>query len=177
MEGHIDIEKDVPHDVFQYACELQWNSRPADAARVFGAYLRRVKGTPDVLGEQYLAAIKMADCLNHGGHFDAAMSACRDAIGIDPTRAEAYCLAGRFHMGREQWLQAWPYLVAASSLKIPSDSPNIVFKWFYDDAPRRDLLTCATHLENKVALVEQLKLLTMATMMGLVAHANVEARP
>lgn len=176
MEAVIDVEKDKTHDVFQFACELQWNNRPADAARVFGVYLRREKGQPDDLGEQYLACIKMADCLHQGGHFDAAMSACRDAIGLDPTRAEAHCLAGRFYMGRNQWLQAWPYLVAAASLHLPANSPNIVFKWFYNDAPRQDLLTCAAHLENKVALAEQIKLLAVATMTGLVQHGQAAAQ-
>jgi hypothetical protein len=172
IEKTIDVHTAIPHDVFQYGCELQWNSRPADAEKVFGVYLDRERNRPDVMGEQYLAAIKRADCLNQAGRFGEAMACLRDAIGIDPTRAEAHCLAGRFCMLRNLWREAFPYMVAAASCQVPVNSPNIVFTWFYNDSPRRDLMTIVQHLEGREAVVEQLKMLAVATMTTLQAPAK-----
>ena len=145
-EKWINIETSSLHTVYQYACELQWNSRLADAVHAFAAFLRRSGVAPDLLGEQYLAWIKMGECSVMTGQPMEGLRAYESAIALDGDRAEAMTLAGELHLSRKNFTMAQILLREAASRKVPDYTGKYVFPWFYGDRPLRGLDLCLQHM-------------------------------
>ena len=138
----VDIDRDEPHVVFQFACELQWNALPAEAVTAFRRFLGRVDGEPDAVGDQYLACIKLADCAAGLGQVDEAVAGCLKAVGLDCRRAEAFTLAGEILLRAGRNKEAWPFLAVASALPLPAPAGKLVFPWFYGQRARDGLARC-----------------------------------
>ena len=141
-EKWIDVEAVALHDLYQYACELQWNDRPADCAATFEILFRRWGDRPDPTGELYLARIKAGECRAITGSSEVGLRHYQAAIALDPTRAEALCLAGELYMRSNAWPQALACLERAARLEVPAFTGKYVFPWFYGDRPRAALERC-----------------------------------
>lgn len=135
----VDLEHTSSHLLFQYACELHWADRWADAAAAFDRFLRQVAGEEDLTGEQYLAYLKAGECWAFLGHAEPALMRFQEAQRLDSSRAEAGCMAGEllWQLGQNDAAEA--QLAKASALEVPAYTGKYIYPWFYGDRPRQAL--------------------------------------
>ncbi|MEY9871408.1 glycosyltransferase involved in cell wall biosynthesis [Streptacidiphilus sp. MAP12-33] len=99
-----------PRTLYYRANELRDNGRHEEAAAAYAEVLELSQPA----WERYFALMSRAECLQATGrHAEAEESAVR-AVLLDPTRPEAWMVAGMIPYERGEWARAVPFFNAAS---------------------------------------------------------------
>jgi tetratricopeptide (TPR) repeat protein len=101
--------------LFYFGNELADNGRLEEAIAAWSEFIEgAARGW-----ERYSALTGMANAQLRLGRADHCEATIHRAIREDPTRAEAYVIAGRLHYDAERWSAAIPYFLAATGCKQP----------------------------------------------------------
>ncbi|HEX3824472.1 MAG TPA: glycosyltransferase [Mycobacteriales bacterium] len=105
----------APRTLFYLANELREHGRHDEAVAAYTDYIA-VSEQP---WERYSARVNVSICLSALGRHDEALAQAMEAIGEDPSRAEAYNRAALHFYQRESWAQAIPLFLAATAATRP----------------------------------------------------------
>lgn len=117
LEGEIAKGHPTSRTLFYYANELYDHKRYGEALRYYREYLGADKRpSPD----RFWALLYVAESARVLRDEDTVRAASADAIALDPSRAEGYVSLGRLFFDRQEWAQAVPLFVAATSAVKPN---------------------------------------------------------
>ena len=133
-----------------YGNELSAMGRDADAIAAWAEY---VDGAPPgwERTEALLAMARAMRRLERVGDFEATV---HRALRADPTRAEAWVLAGLLHYDAGRWAQAVPFFLAATGCTPPAE--GFVMMTDYGYVPWDYLAVCWHNLGDQARALEAL---------------------
>jgi glycosyltransferase involved in cell wall biosynthesis len=144
LEREIEGGHPAPAILYGYANELYEQGRHEDARRAYRQYLD-VDRNPGP--NRYWAQVCLAALSRQFGDDATTRAVALEAIGEDPSRAEAYVVLGLHYYDHEQWSKAAPLFIAATTTKQPTmgitRNPDYQYKaWDY-------LSVCLDRLERR----------------------------
>jgi tetratricopeptide (TPR) repeat protein len=133
LEREVEGGHPSPAALFGYANELYDLGRHEDARRAYREYLD-VDRNPGP--DRYWAQVCLAALSRQFGDETTTRAVALEAIGEDPSRAEAYVVLGLHYYDHEQWSKAAPLFIAATTTKQPTmgitRNPDYQYKaWDY----------------------------------------------
>lgn len=137
-----------PRMLVFFANELMYHQRFFEASEAYSQYL-----DAESRGEhRYWAQLSRAECLLVIGDHDGGREALLQAIGEDPSRAEAYVALGRRHFAADEWPETLPLMRAATAATRPRF--GFMREPDYSYAPWDYLSVCYERLERMSEALE-----------------------
>lgn len=136
--------------LFYFGNELADNGHDEQAIAAWSEFLEQAPPG----WERYSALTAMAGAQTRLGRLQDAEATVHRAIRLDPTRAEAYVLAGRLHYDAQRWRAAAPYFLAATGCQLPSE--GFVSVRDYGFVPWDYLSVCWHNLGDQARALEAL---------------------
>lgn len=137
-------------DVFYYGNELDDHGRREEALAAWSRFI----GEAPRGWERYTAMTRSASALAVLDRPEEADAMAHRAIREDPTRAEAYVIAGKLHYDRERWAAAAPFFLAATACRRPVE--GIVTSVDYGYRPWDFLSICYHRMGDQAKAIDAL---------------------
>jgi tetratricopeptide (TPR) repeat protein len=167
LEAAIAEGNSSPQTMFYYANELYDDERFAEAAHFYSRYLEVEPEGPD----RYWASVFLAESQRIIGDKAEAVKTAAGAIGIDPSRAEAYVTLGRVHFDANAWHDAIPLFIAATGAARPSS--GFVRDGDYSHAPWDFLAVCLDKVDRVHDAIDAAKRAVQGNPDGERVRANL----
>ncbi|MBC8274023.1 MAG: glycosyltransferase [Chloroflexi bacterium] len=139
LETYLVEYPNEPRATFYLARTYKDLEQPLAAITVYNRYLALDSGWHD---ERWQAAYDIALCWQTQGEYDKCEQACKNAIAIDPRRAEAFNLLGELYYNQQEWDQAIHWYEQALGLPFPEDIILFINPRAYFEVPMDRLMLC-----------------------------------
>ena len=133
----------TPRTVFYLARERFWSRQYAEA---IPAYLEWLAMSP-VAWEKYSGLLDLAASYECTGDLVKATEMRFAAVGVAPSRADAWAALGIAASSRQQWADALMYYTAAAQATKPTS--GFVVEVWYSDYPKQQAQRCRQMLEEQ----------------------------